>query len=113
MGRGVPITEDEKHAIAAVLAKNPNASFVARKTGWSFTTVWRVAVWASIELTAGRQTMGRKRLTAGKRVAVARALEANPKATQREIARQTGVSRATISRIEGGTRRAKRPALAR
>jgi hypothetical protein len=49
MARGVPITEEEKETIAAALAKKPNASFVARKTGWSFATVWRVAEWASIE----------------------------------------------------------------
>ena len=60
MASGVPITEDEKEAVAAALAKKPNASFVARKTGWSFSTVWRVAEWAGIELTAGREAKGYK-----------------------------------------------------
>jgi DNA invertase Pin-like site-specific DNA recombinase len=110
MVRRVPITEDEKEAVAAALAKKPNASFVARKTGWSFSTVWRVAQWAGIELTAGRETMGRQRLTARQRAAVIRALRASPEATQREIAAQTGVSRVSVSRIEGGVRRPRRPA---
>lgn len=111
MPAGVPITIDEKEAIAAALAKKPNASFVARKTGWSFSTVWRVAQWAGIELTAGRETMGRHRLTARQRAAVKRALRANPKALQREIAAQTGVSRVTVSRMEGGVRRPRLAAL--
>jgi DNA invertase Pin-like site-specific DNA recombinase len=84
---------------------------VARKTGWSFSTVWRVAQWAGIELTAGRKTMGRRRVTARQRAAVLRALSANPNAFQREIAQQTGVSRVTVSRIEGGIRRPRRTAL--
>jgi len=108
MTRGVPITEEEKETIAAALAKKPNASFVARKTGWSFATVWRVAKWASIELTAGRQAKGYKRLSAARRRKIAAALRADPKALQREIAEQTGVSRVTVCRIEGGVRRSRR-----
>jgi DNA-binding XRE family transcriptional regulator len=108
MARGVPITEEEKETIAAALAKKPNASFVARKTGWSFATVWRVAKWASIELTAGRQAKGYKRLSAARRRKIAAALRADPRALQREIAQQTGVSRVTVSRIEGGVRRSRR-----
>jgi hypothetical protein len=104
MAAGVPITEEEKEAVAAALAKKPNASFVARKTGWSFSTVWRVAEWAGIELTAGRAAKGYKRLSATKRRKVEAALQANPQALQREIAQQTGVSRVTVSRIEGGVR---------
>jgi hypothetical protein len=111
MARGVPITEEEKEMIAAALAKKPNASFVARKTGWSFATVWRVAEWASIELTAGRQAKGYKRLTAARRRKIAAALRANPGAPQREIAEQTGVSRVTVCRVEGGVRRPRRRAL--
>src|SRR5947207_605050 len=110
MARSVPITEEEKQAIAADLAKKSNASFVARKTGRSFSTVWRVAEWAGIELTAGREAKGYKRLSVGRRRKIAAALRANPKALQREIAQQTGVSRVTVSRIEGGVRRPRRPA---
>jgi DNA-binding XRE family transcriptional regulator len=111
MSRGVPITEEEKEAIAAVLANTPNALFVARETGWSFSTVWRVAEWAGIELTAGRQAKGYKRLPAARRAKIEAALQANPKRLQREIAQQAGVSRVTVSRIEGGVRRPRRAAL--
>jgi transcriptional regulator with XRE-family HTH domain len=55
--------------------------------------------------------MGRRRVTARQRAAVLRALSANPNAFQREIAQQTGVSRVTVSRIEGGIRRPRRTAL--
>jgi hypothetical protein len=74
MARGIPITEEEKETIAAALEKKPNATLVARTTGWSFATVWRVAEWASIELTAGRQAKGYKRLSAARRRKIAAAL---------------------------------------
>jgi len=59
MAKGVPITEFEEARIKAALRKNPHASAVARasKEKWSYSTVWRVAFRAGIELTAGRQTM--------------------------------------------------------
>jgi Sigma-70, region 4 len=44
--------------------------------------------------------MGR-RLTPDKRAAVIEARQANPDATQLEIARQAGVSRSSVRRIEG------------
>jgi hypothetical protein len=69
-----------------------------------FSHLWRVADRAGIPLTAGRETMGRDRLSAERRAAVIEAYRANPQATQAEIARATGVSRASVSRIEGGRR---------
>ena len=61
MPRGVPISDDVEAAIKAALEKKAHASLVAResKGAWSYATVWRVAARARIELTAGRQTMGR------------------------------------------------------
>ena len=105
MTRGVPITEFEEAKIKAALRKNPHASAVARasKGAWSYATVWRVADRWNIVLTAGRETMGR-RLTAEQRAAVVAARNANPEATQEEIARAAGVSRPSVSRIEGGLR---------
>jgi transcriptional regulator with XRE-family HTH domain len=49
--------------------------------------------------------MGHARLTAEQRAAVLELDRADPQATQAEIARAAGVSRATVSRIEGGRRR--------
>ena len=110
MRRGVPITEDEEARIKARLAAKPHASLVARESrgAWSYATVWRVADRAGIPLTAGRETMGRERLSAEQRAAVIEACRANPHATQAEIARAAGVSRASVSRIEGGRRRGSR-----
>jgi hypothetical protein len=71
MARGVPITEEERARIAAALEKKSNATFVARKTGHSYSTVWRVAEWAGIELTAGREAKGYKRLSPGRRRKIA------------------------------------------
>ena len=96
---------DDEEEIIAALEKTPHASLVARQNGWGYSTVWRVAERAGIELTAGRQAKGYKRLPAAQRAKIGEALRSNPKAKQKEIARQTGVSRATISRIEGGVRR--------
>jgi hypothetical protein len=80
-----------KKIIAALTAK-PNASQVARDTGWSFSTVWRVAKRAGIELTAGRATMGRERLSPERRAKVIETRRANPNAP-------TGTDRAS-SRCE-------------
>ena len=104
------MSADAEAVIVAALEKTPHATFVARKTGWSYSTVWRVADRAGIELTAGREARGYKRLTAAQRAKIEAALQANPKALQREIAQQTGVSRVTVSRIEGGVRRPRRHA---
>jgi hypothetical protein len=40
---------------------------VARDTGWSFATVWRRAESAGIELTAGREAEGYRRLSPDRR----------------------------------------------
>ena len=48
--------------------------------------------------------MGR-RLSAEQRAAVIEARRNNPNGTQQEIARDAGVSRVTVSRIERGDRR--------
>jgi len=46
-----------------------------------------------------------KRLPAERRAAVIEARRINPESTQAEIARATGVSRPTVTRIEDGRRR--------
>ena len=56
-------------------------------------------------LTACRETMGRPRISVELRVAVIEAVQTIPNATQVEIARNLGLSRASVSRIEGGRRR--------
>jgi hypothetical protein len=86
---------------------------VARESNgaWSYSTVWRVAARAGIELTAGRRTMGRP-LSAEKRAKVERELAAHPEATQLELARRCGVSRSTVMRIEGCRRRLHKFAVA-
>lgn len=105
MPRGVKVTpEQEEEIIAAVTAKR-HALQVARDSGWSFATVWRRAESAGIELTAGREAKGYKRLSPERRAKIDEARRTNPEATQEEIARAAGVSRATVSRIERGDRR--------
>ena len=71
----------------------------------SFSKVWRLADGAGIELTEGRKTMGRARLSAEQRAAVIEAARANPQATQAEIARAVGVGRSSVSRIAPRRRR--------
>jgi hypothetical protein len=65
----------------------------------SFATVWRVADRAGIELKAGREAKGYKRLPADRWRKIAETLAANPEATQEEVARATGVSRSTVGRL--------------
>ena len=67
--------------------------------------MWRRAESAGIELTAGRQAKGYRRLSADQRAKVEETRRLNPKGTQEEVARAAGVSRATVSRIERGARR--------
>jgi hypothetical protein len=85
MPRGVPITDDEEATIKAALTARPHALLVARESRgvWSYATVWRVADRAGIELTAGRETMGR-RLSAEQRTAVIEARRNNPNGTQQD-----------------------------
>ena len=51
-------------------------------------------------MTAGREAKGYKRLLPEQRAAVIETRRKNPDATQGEIARQAGVSRPTVNRIE-------------
>jgi|SRR5580700_2495467 hypothetical protein len=98
--------EQNEAAIKAELLKWPHASGVARQSRgrWSYATVWRVADRNDIALTAGRETMGRHRLSAAQRAGVIEARKANPQATQAEIAQAVGISRPSVCRIEGGRR---------
>ena len=99
MPTGFKITAAQEEEIIAALTAKPNASQVARDSGWSFATVWRVADRAAIELTAGREAKGYKRLTLEQWAKVAATLTANPKATQQQVARKAGVSRSTVGRV--------------
>jgi len=67
-----------------VLIATPHASLIARKSkgAWSYSTVWRMADRAGITLTAGRETMGRPRISTALKAAVIEAVRVNPKATQ-------------------------------
>jgi DNA-binding XRE family transcriptional regulator len=113
MQRRSKITPAEEAKILKWLERKPHASFVAGKTGRSFSTVWRIADRAGVELTAGREAKGYKRL-APKRVAkVIEARRENPDAPQIEIARAAGVSRSTVWRIEGGSPRRRDVAAAK
>jgi hypothetical protein len=60
---------------------------------------------AGIDLSAGREAKGYKRLSPERRAKVEEARRLNPQATQLVVARIAGVSRATVSRIERGDRR--------
>jgi hypothetical protein len=100
MPRNVPLTSEKEEEILAALERDPHASRVARTLrDVSYATVWRVADRAGIELTAGRQTMGRPRLPPEVWAKVEQAVEAHPEAKQLELARQTGVSRSTVGRV--------------
>jgi hypothetical protein len=91
MTRNVPITPEKEEEILAALTKDPHASRVARALkDVSYATVWRVADRASIELTAGREAKGYKRLPAELWAKVEREVAANPEATQQPLARKTG-----------------------
>jgi DNA-binding XRE family transcriptional regulator len=98
------VTESDEAQIKAALEKKPHASAVARESPWSYSTVWRVADRNGILLTAGRETMGRNRVSAEQRAMVIEARRVNPNASQNEIAHCAGVSRSTVRRIEGNGR---------
>jgi DNA-binding Lrp family transcriptional regulator len=106
MSRGAPITLEKEEEIIAALEVDAHASRVARKLGVSFSTVWRRAEGAGIELTAGRAAKGYKRLSAEQYAKIIAVREENPKATQEEVAREAGVSRPTVSRVTRDNRRA-------
>jgi hypothetical protein len=88
------------------IGNGSHASRVARTLGdVSYATVWRIADRAGIELTAGREAKGYRRLSAERRAKIEKALQASPEATQEELARQTGESRSTVGRILRAHRR--------
>jgi transposase-like protein len=105
MGRRVSITPEKEEEIIAALEVDAHASRVARKLGVSFSTVWRRAERAGIELTAGREAKGYKRLPAEQYAKIMTVRQANPQATQEEVARRVGVSRPTVSRVTRGHNR--------
>src|ERR1700730_7039171 len=108
MSRGAPITLAKEEEIIAALEATPHASRVAQELGVSFSTVWRRADRAGIELTAGRAAKGYKRLSVEQYVKIITVRRANPKATQEEVAREAGVSRPTVSRVTRGHNRRAR-----
>lgn len=99
-----PFSEERNKEIAAAVEADRHASRTARRLGVGYTTVWRIAHREGIELTAGRAAKGRKRVSEELRAAVTAAGLANPQATQAEIGRTLGISRVSVSRIEGGRR---------
>ena len=110
MPRNVPITPEKEQEIIAALEKDSHASRVARTLGdVSYATVWRVADRNAIALKAGRETMGRPRLSAEVWAKIAREVAANPNATQKELARKIGVSRSTVGRVMRAPRDAALP----
>jgi DNA-binding Lrp family transcriptional regulator len=108
MGRGVPITLAQEEEIIAALEATSHASQVARELGFSFATVWRRADRVGIELKAGKDAKGYKRLSADQRARIIEVWRANPQATQEEVAREAGVSRPTVSRVTRAHRRGDR-----
>src|SRR5277367_3389760 len=105
MPRAKRITVEKDDEIMAALEADAHASRVARKLGVSFSTVWRRADEAGIELTAGRAAKGNKPLAPERHAKIIEVRRENPKATQQEVAREAGVSRATVSRVTRGNRR--------
>jgi DNA invertase Pin-like site-specific DNA recombinase len=105
MPTGVKITAEQEEEIIAALTAKSHALQVARDTGWSFATVWRVADRADIDLRDGRAARGYKRLAPELWAKVAATLAANPRATQQEVARKTDVSRSTVGRIKRAQQR--------
>lgn len=101
MPRNLPLAPEKEEKIKAALEADPHALRVTRKLGGevSYATVWRVADRHEILLTAGRETMGRPRLPADVLAKVEEAVEANPDASQSQLARQTGVSRTTVRKV--------------
>jgi hypothetical protein len=83
MSRGVPITLAKEEEIIAALEVDAHASRVAQRLGVSFSTVWRRADRAGIELTAGRAAKGYKRLSVEQYAKIITVRRANPKATQK------------------------------
>ena len=105
------ITSEKEEAIIAALDRDSHASRVARALGdVSYATVWRVAQRKGIELAAGRDAKGYKRLPAEQWAKVEEAVRAHPGATQEELARRSGVSRSTVGRLVRARRQDPAPA---
>jgi hypothetical protein len=78
---GLPEMTDEKPG--PLIAGNWKMNGLrAQGLAWSYSTVWRVADRAGIELTAGREAKGYKRLPPERRAKVIEARRANPDAPQ-------------------------------
>lgn len=83
------IPSEKEEAILAALGRDAHASRVARALGdVSYATVWR----EGIDLAAGREAKGYKRLPPEQWAKVEDAVRAHAAATQQELARQTGVT---------------------
>jgi hypothetical protein len=105
------ISSAKEEAILAALGRDSHASRVARALGdVSYATVWRVAQRKGIDLAAGREAKGYKRLPPNQWAAVEDAVRARPGATQNELARETGVSRSTVGRVVRARRQVPEPA---
>lgn len=105
MRRGVPITSAKEEEIFAALEVTSHASRVAAALGVSFSTVWRRAEQKGIPLEDGQKAKGYKRLSDERREKIIEIRRAKPEATQEVVAREAGVSRATVSRVTRGHRR--------
>jgi hypothetical protein len=79
MPRGVPTSPEKEARIVARLLVERHASRVARAEGVSFAKVWRLADRECIELTAGQEAKGYRRLSTERRAAVIEARCDNPK----------------------------------
>ena len=106
------MASEKEEAIIAALDRDSHASRVARAFGdVSYATVWPVAQRKGIDLAAGREAKGYKRLPAEQWAKVEEALRAaHPAATQDELARRSGVSRSTVGRVVRSRRQAPAPA---
>jgi hypothetical protein len=93
------------------LRKKPHASAVARasKGKWSYATVWRVADRWKIPLTAGRETMGRPRLSVEQRQRCGARQGVTAPAAGRGSALRRPTSPPVSARMTAQARRAARP----
>jgi hypothetical protein len=78
---------------------------VARDTGWSFATVWRRAESAGIELTAGREAEGYRRLSPDRRAKRRGSAALKPEGDAGRGGARRRRQPPTVSRIERGDQR--------
>lgn len=105
MRGGKRITAEKEEQIIAALEVTSHASRVAAELGVSFSTVWRRADREGIPLADGQKAKGYKRLSTERREKIIEIRRAKPEATQEVVAREAGVSRATVSRVTRAHRR--------